>query len=57
MEISEQGVLTLSWDAVEGADDYVVDVYIADGSGPALLENYHTGNATTLRADGLWPDT
>lgn len=57
MEISEQGVLTLSWDAVEGADDYVVDVYIADGSGPALLENYHTGNVTTLRADGLWPDT
>ena len=43
MEISEQGVLTLSWDAVEGADDYVVDVYIAERLRPRAFRKLPHG--------------
>lgn len=57
LEVSDCGVLTLTWDAVAAADDYMVDVWMADGTPLYLCRDFHTGPATTFTADGMWADT
>lgn len=56
-DISDKGVLTLTWQDVAGAEDYLVDIQMADGTPVRGYRDFSTAGATSFEADGLWSHT
>lgn len=58
---TNKGTIEFSWDAVDHASDYILNIYTKDSNGNhvALLpyKDYRTGNSTSFEAEGVMPET